>query len=661
MLNRIARLVAIFEIPKNNPELARAQIQRFSKQIPIMYTMVIVNTLALAYAHIDLAPTWLTIYSPIFLVSISIVRIVTYRRSGRRELSGEEARHQLKSTVVLAGVLGGIFTAWALMLFPYGTAFTQGHVVFFAGITCIGIMVCLLHLPASALMLALSSIGPLSIYLLLTGHVVFAAVGINLLIVTGAVMYVLVRYSQSFVQLVANQQALTTKAAETQELSDTNERIANLDSLTGLANRRKFLSLLDESLTEQRLSGQSLAVGIFDLDNFKPINDIYGHAAGDRLLIEVAKRLSITGKGAFIARLGGDEFGIICKGHPTDVELMERGERICEAMRLPFDMGNFTARVTGSIGLAKYPNDADSAEELFERADYALYYAKQNDKGEAVLFSEEHRAEIRETSGLERQLREADLDDELSVVFQTIVDGKTGIPLGAEALARWTSPVLGSVPPMAFIRNAEQAGIINQLTEILLKKTLAAVSTWPEELFVSFNLSSHDIGSPQHILKLISTVLNSGIAPQRLTFEITETAILQNMEKANESLRLLKNLGAQIALDDFGTGHSSLSHVHTLPIDRIKVDRSFVAKIEGNQTSRAVVQTIIDLCRNLQIDCIVEGVETEQQLGVLQEMGCRKFQGYLFGRPSEAETVVERLQSTSKTDKRLREAISQIA
>lgn len=643
----LTRFLSIFEIPKNNPGLVKAQIRTFSRQIPIMYGMVVINTLALAYVHFSLAPAWLSIYIPAVLVIISVLRTIFYWRSGKRKISAGNARRQLRQTIIIAGFLGGVFSVWALALFSYGDAYTQGQVAFFSSVTCLGIMVCLMHLRAAAIALALTAVGPTSIFLIFAGNYVFTAVGINLVIVTIAVLYVLSNYSLSFVELIANQDALRAKALEAQELSEINERLANLDSLTGLPNRRGFMSELELKLNNTSTDHPQFSVGILDLDGFKPINDVYGHVAGDRLLIKVGHRLSHISLDIFVARLGGDEFGLIIEGNLTSAEIKTLGDHICDAIRIPFVLDSFTANIGGSLGLAKYPDVADTAELLFEYSDYALYSAKEYSKGKAVLFSEEHQADINKTNGIKRELQEADLEEELSLNFQFIVDSDTGVPVGAEALARWSSPVLGNVPPMDFIKNAEQAGIINQLTEILLRKTLSEASNWPKDLFISFNLSAHDIGSSHHIKRLTDIVLDSGFPPERLTFEITESALLQDLDRASETLLLLKSLGSKVALDDFGVGYSSLSYVQSLPLDRLKIDRSFITNIEESETSRAVVKTIIDLCNNLNLDCVVEGVETEGQLKILQNIGCKKIQGYLFSRPLPSKDALTYLQSIS--------------
>jgi diguanylate cyclase (GGDEF)-like protein len=649
MLRKQTWLRAFFSVPEDNPDLAIAQIRTFSRQIPIMYCMVIVNTLALAYSHHTMAPDWLTVHIPAVLTLISVFRTYSYWHSGSQEISPIQACRQLRQTIVLAGGLGAVFSIWALALFSYGNAYTQGHVAFFSSVTCLGIMVCLMHLKAAATMLAITAVGPTALFLLYADHQEFTAVGLNLIVVAVAILYVLSNHSRSFVDLISNQSALKKSALEAYELGKENERLANMDSLTGLPNRRRFMAELDFRLKVSKEKGESFAVGILDLDGFKPINDVYGHVAGDRLLVKVGQRLSQIGSEVFVARLGGDEFGIIFQGALSNTEIQQLGDHICGSVEVPFELENFTANIGATFGISRFPDAGSTAKILFEHSDYVLYVAKERLRGQAILFSEMHQAEINETTGIMRGLQEADMDEEFSVNYQFVVDGQTGIPVGAEALARWTSPVLGMVSPSDFIKNAEKSGLINQVTETLLRKTLAEVSKWPGDLFISFNLSAHDIGSSHHINRISEIVQRSNFPPERLTFEITETALLRDLNRAHDTLQLLKGLGSKIALDDFGTGYSSLSYVQNLPIDRLKIDRSFLHNIDQCRTSQAVVKAILDLCENLDLDCIVEGVETEQQLEVLQDLGCMKVQGYLFSKPLANNDAVTYLQLLPET------------
>lgn len=637
-------LKKLLYVPEDNPDLAIAQVKMFSRQIPLMYGMVIVNTLALAYSYLGAAPDWLSIYVPVLLVSISAFRTLSYWRAGKQEMSAGIASQKLRQTIIFAGLLGAFFSSWALALFKYGDPYSQGHVAFFSGVTSLGIVVCLMHLRVAAIVLAVTTVGPTSLFLLIAGGQEHTAVGLNLMIVTVAVLYVLSNHSRNFIELISNQSALRKAVSEANELGKENEKLANLDSLTGLPNRRRFLTELGQRIADDTGENESFSVGILDLDGFKPINDIYGHIAGDRLLGKVAERLSNSDRDLFVARLGGDEFGLILEGNLTDSEILSLGNFICSTVGVPFEMDGFTANVGGTIGIAKFPDSGRTEKQLFERSDYALYVAKECQKGTAVMFSEEHQAEINETTGILRELQGANFDEEFYVEYQFVVDSATGTPVGAEALARWTNPILGKVSPTDFIKNAEKSGIVNKITETLLKKTLSEVSHWPEDLFVSFNLSAHDIGSSHNISRLTEIVRDSGFPPERLTFEITETSLLRDLNKAHDTLQMLKGLGSKIALDDFGTGYSSLSYVQALPIDKLKIDRSFLDKMETCQTSQAVIKTILELCENLKLDCIIEGVEKESQLSALQEIGSMHIQGYLFSKPMLGRDALTYLQ-----------------
>lgn len=466
----------------------------------------------------------------------------------------------------------------------------------------------------------------------------FISIGvIASLLISIAILILLFRQHEKFKNIVRQKVTLVRQAIDLEKMNLENSRLANHDTLTSLPNRRSFFAEL-EALTKENEKNnkpdQRIVVGLLDLDGFKRINDVFGHPAGDDLLIKSSQRLNnVVGDNITLARLGGDEFGLIIT-QPDDIKnVLQLGQDICDAMRQVFHLKEGSIQIGATIGFVEHPSMAPTSQLLFERADYALCYSKQHSKGEPVIFSNEHETIIRDVSNIEHQLRESNLEDELSVMFQPIVDTQNNKTMGFEALARWDNPKLGKVRPQIFINAAEQMGIIGKLTTILLKKALDAASQWPDDLYMSFNLSIFDLSSPQTVLGLISIVEKSDFPSHRIVFEITETAVMNDFKQANEALNLLKLQGAQIALDDFGTGYSSLSYVQRMPLDRLKIDRSFIIDIATDPHTKNIVQTVIDLCNNLNLYCIVEGVETEEQLKVLNEMGCRYIQGYYFSRP----------------------------
>jgi diguanylate cyclase (GGDEF)-like protein len=623
----IATLRALFSVRTDNPELVQAQIKALSKQMPLLFFIGLVNTLAVAWTHYGVAPNIFTIGCPVF-VAISYA-VIGWRWVKTRfwPLNHAEACHLLKLTTIQAPVGTAMSLAWTLVLFQYGDTSAQGHVVFTVGITMISCIFCQMHLRAAALSVIGVTAIAFAVFFLTTGTPVCLAIALSMLLVLAAMVYILLVFSRDFEKMIDFQNEL---GASHLEIS----RLANLDSLTELPNRRHFFSTLHELLSRATGGKQRFVVGVVDLDGFKSVNDLYGHTAGDRVLIEAGRRMrNICGDTISFSRLGGDEFGVIVDDEMDDTEIQALGVRICKVLEVPFVLPDGIVEVSGSVGFAVYPQAASTAELLYERADYSLYYAKQHHRGRPVIFSIEHETEIRRCVKLERCLRHADLDSEISLCFQPIVDVERGKTVAFEALARWDSPILGRVAPDIFIRIAERSDLINKLTRMLPRKTLATAKSWPDDIRVSFNLSMRDLGTCEAIGGIAAIIENSGIAPSRIDLEVTETAMTQDFDQANVSLRTLKALGVGISLDDFGTGYSSLSHISSFPIDKIKVDRSFVREVETRASCRAMVKSVIDMSRNLELGCIVEGMETRSGAGAAHLRSAQKSERFTTTSP----------------------------
>jgi diguanylate cyclase (GGDEF)-like protein len=634
------KIRALFQISADNPELAHSQLRMFTSQVPLLYFMLVANIATTSYTHFATSPRILTVYSSGLLALTCVTRLFLWVRTRRRKLSTDQVVRRLKSTVALAGILAVLFLIWGACLLPYGDAYAQGQIAFFLAITAIGCIFCLMHVRPAALIVTVVGVAPAAAFLVSLGRPTFVAMGIDWALVSVAMVYIVLTHSRDFANMINFQKELAEKNLETLRLAAENFRLANLDVLTELPNRRQFFANLHEMLSRAARGDKRFVVGIIDLDGFKSVNDVYGHVVGDQVLVETGRRLKdIVGESGSLARLGGDEFGVLIDSDLSEEQINVYGKRVCAAMQAPFQLPNITAQIACSIGFATYPEAGATAELLFERADYALYHVKQHARGRSVIFSQEHEIQIREFALVENCLRNADLELELSIAFQPICHVVRGEVVAFEALARWDSPKLGRVPPDVFVPVAERTDFISRLTQILLRKALVHARTWPDDVRISFNLSVRDISSAEAILKIIAIVENSGVAPERIDLEVTETAVLRDFDKGSESLKALRALGVHISLDDFGSGYSSLSYVHRLPLDKIKIDRSFIKDVETRGSSRDIVKTIIDLCQNLKLACVVEGLETEEQVDVVRGLGGALMQGYYFGRPMLASAV----------------------
>jgi diguanylate cyclase (GGDEF)-like protein/PAS domain S-box-containing protein len=409
--------------------------------------------------------------------------------------------------------------------------------------------------------------------------------------------------------------------------------MAHSDSLTDLPNRAAFNERLAATLRSAEADGRSFAILCMDLDDFKQVNDVYGHTVGDLLLCQIADRLRAVADGVFVARLGGDEFTIIAdnEGRSSITRFINR---LLAAFADDFEVDNHRLRQDLSIGVAIYPADGTDAKTLMNNADAALYRAKADEAGSVIFFEVEISARLRERAALQTDLRSAIQNNELRLHYQPQLK-MTGEITAFEALARWHSPNRGMVTPSEFIPLAEESSLILLMGEWVLRDACREAASWNKPLRVAINVSPIQFRHGDLPRLVHSALLESGLAPGRLELEITEGVLIDDFSRAVSILRRLKSLGVQIALDDFGTGYSSLSYLHAFPFDKIKIDRSFISDLESNHHSIAIVRAVIGLSRSLNIPILAEGVETPAQHAFLAQEGCDEVQGYLTGRPLE--------------------------
>jgi diguanylate cyclase (GGDEF)-like protein len=411
--------------------------------------------------------------------------------------------------------------------------------------------------------------------------------------------------------------------------------LARHDVLTGLANRAEFNARLDEASKRLKRNGGGIAVMMIDLDRFKAVNDTHGHLAGDQLLSEVGRRLQSTIRETdVLARLGGDEFAIIQEGGPDQREgAVALALRIIEVTSVPFDLNGHEASIGVSIGIAMAPEDGVEPDELLKRADLALYSVKSSGRNDFCLFQNEMLEIVNTQQSAERELREAIAQGQFELHYQPVVDVRTRELAGVETLVRWRHPTKGMIAPDNVIPLAEQTGLIVPLGEWILKQACADAAAWPAHVKVAVNISAIQFKKGNLFEMILATLVETGLPPERLELEITETSLLENQEAHLTTIRQLKNLGLSIALDDFGTGFSSINYLTIFPFDKIKIDKSFTKGILSRADCKAVVASSLALAKGLGILTTVEGVETEEQFEYMRAAGVELAQGYLFGKP----------------------------
>ena len=418
-------------------------------------------------------------------------------------------------------------------------------------------------------------------------------------------------------------------------------RISHLafhDTLTGLPNRTFFREQLETALARAPRFAEQVAVLCLDLDGFKGVNDTLGHPVGDALLKIVGKELcEVAGEG-LIARLGGDEFAIILAGRDSD-RPRALAQAIIDRMKTPMVAAGHQIASGTSIGIAIGPSDAADADTLLKNADLALYRAKQDGRGVFRFFEPSLDAAARKRRQLELDLREALLGGQFRLNFQPVYDLKKDRIGGFEALLRWDHPTRGEVGPTEFIPVAEETGLIVAIGEWVLHEACRQAVSWPEHIRVAVNVSPLQFRNSGFASILLQALARSGLSPNRLEIEITESVFLEGEVPTIALLHRLREMGVRVALDDFGTGYSSLSYLRSFPFDKIKIDRSFVTHIADDPSAAAIVRAIVDLARALKMETTAEGVEDGDQLEELRGQGCGNIQGYLFSRPVEASQV----------------------
>jgi diguanylate cyclase (GGDEF)-like protein len=422
--------------------------------------------------------------------------------------------------------------------------------------------------------------------------------------------------------------------------------LATHDTLTGLPNRLMFGQLLNHAIQAAQRYKRQLAVLFFDLDRFKNINDTLGHEAGDQLLKKIASRLRQSLRAVdVIARLGGDEFVLLIEEIHNTEQAAAVARNILSTVIKPMTIMGNECRVTASIGIGIYPRDGEDEQSLMKNADIAMYFAKEEGKNNYQFYSKKIKSQSIERLVIETNLRQALRRKELFLHYQAKLDFKSNTIIGVEALLRWNSPSLGLLPPMQFIPIAEETGLIIPIGKWVLKTACIQNVAWQKKglppICMAVNLSLRQLMDEELLDNIKSALKDSGMAPNMLELEITESMIMHNPENTIEILSKIKELGVRLAIDDFGTGYSSLAQIKNFPVDTLKVDRSFIRNIPDDSEDKAITEAIIAMGKTLSLTVIAEGVETQEQIDFLREHACDQMQGYYLSKPISSDNFAE--------------------
>lgn len=451
------------------------------------------------------------------------------------------------------------------------------------------------------------------------------------------------------VEIAARTIAYGDGSARLLEFRDVGERkhtqarvsfLAHHDPLTSLPNRELMRARLEEAVEHANAAGTSVAVLWVDLDHFKDINDIHGHVTGDHILRIVAEKLKFEMPAdTLISRLGGDEFVVMCQVNDA-LEARLIGQQLRRLLNRPIEVGEKSLTAGASIGVAVYPDDADNAEDLLKNADLALYHAKSEGRGRCRHFTEELGNARQRRMVLSEQLRSAIENGEIQAYFQPLIRARDMRVVGFETLGRWFHPEFGAIPPPEFVKLAEENGLINPLTNLIMRRAIDVAKQWPDDVRVSVNVSPVQINS-ELVDQVRDIIKQSGLDPKRLELEVTEDVLIKDFDQTASMFSRLRALGIQVAMDDFGAGFTSMANLRRLNFDRLKIDRIFTMELPNHRRASAIVRSMFVLARELDLEVTVEGVETYEQYAFLREEGNCELQGFLFSQPKPASAWVD--------------------
>lgn len=616
-------------------------LHAFLPRMPWIYAILIVNLSGLLAATHD-SLTYLTSAGVVLLVVLA-VRLVHWTLLPKRSLSETDVGKELRNIFIVGALLCTGYCLWTFALYAQSDIEDRNHIVLFASLAALGCSFALSPMPSASKMPLYLLALPLAVLLISTRQIAFMGMGATLLTLIYVALRLIKAENVTFRRLVNSRfdLELEKRRAEGAERSALRERslarkLAETDVLTGLANRRALLGKIE---AHARGRVERLAVALVDLDGFKPVNDTFGHGAGDALLVEISQRLrAIIDPLGTVARLGGDEFAVLLPDcDETDAraviaEVMAEIERPCR-------YEGRTLRVSACAGIACGLADEHDPTKPIRMADIALFAAKSNGRGKLEVYMHELETEIARRAEIEIALRGSQIEEEIDVAFQPILDLEALEVRSFEALARWKHSKLGWISPSEFIPISEKISALEILTPILLRRASTEASRWPARIRLSFNMSAVELCSERSADQIIDLVSGGGLDPRRLQIEVTETAILADFDAARRNLAALRERGVLIVLDDFGAGFASISYLREMQFDAVKLDGSLLTAATPEAGGIPLLRGVLELCRSVGLPCVAEHVETEDQVAMLRHLGCTYGQGYWLAPPLSAESA----------------------
>ncbi|WP_083759040.1 putative bifunctional diguanylate cyclase/phosphodiesterase [Hyphomonas neptunium] len=631
--------LAQYRLGQLDMDLARAQFREFVHQVPLLYFILSCNAVAVAAVYGPLAPVLLSCVFPFVLCTVAAVRGLWWSRRQQSNFSDTEITRHIRTTGRLAVLMTAGFMIWGLLLYPYGDLEARAHLTFFLALTQVSTVFCLMPLRSAALSVATVATPPFFVFFLFADQGRMMPEAIMMAVVAAGMINILYRHNGTFSKLISSRRILRQRQLDTQQLSDENRRIAFTDPLSGLPNRRAMLARLEALSASGPCGPDRLAVVFIDLDGFKVVNDLHGHAFGDKLVTQVGAALkSLISDETLLVRMGGDEFAALLAGPDAAARAERLGVQALNCLTLPLTVDGRQVRIGASIGIAVDAAGNATPLELLRQADAAMYDVKSHGKGGIRVFDPGLDAGRDWRLQIEKELAHGLEQEEFDVVYQPLVDAADFRISGVEALLRWPGRAAGPLAPDAFIEVAEGSGLIQALGMYVLEKACRDLHALPD-LKLSVNVSPTQFSHPDFAKQVVAILRQTRFSARRLQLEITERHLIDHPERAHAAIAMLKRRGVTFALDDFGTGFTSLAYLQSYGFGCVKINRSLIGRLETDPKAGYLISGIVMMARGLDIKVVAEGVETERLARKLQIARCDLLQGYYFGRPAAIDRL----------------------